>query len=272
MPELPEVQTIVNELNPLIQNQRIERAKIHRQGIIKTGTGSFCQVVRGQQITEVSRIGKYILIGLDGGCWIVTHLRMTGKFIIQSSIQEPGKYDRVSFELRNGKQLLFNDVRCFGHIELVSDLSKHKGNTKQGWDPWDKSLTASALHRQFKNKKNAIKNALLEQTIISGLGNIYVCEILHREKISPKLQTNKLSIKRMDRLIKSMRFILDQALIHNGTSISDYKRVDEKSGEFQNFLKVYGKAGQPCQFCGESIARIKQNQRSTFLCLKCQKN
>ncbi|MCP4296622.1 MAG: bifunctional DNA-formamidopyrimidine glycosylase/DNA-(apurinic or apyrimidinic site) lyase [Proteobacteria bacterium] len=272
MPELPEVQTIVNELAQRIIDKRIEHCDVLRAGILKGPSRLFCYQVAEQQITAIRRIGKYILIGLGQQKWLITHLRMTGKFILQTADVKNHIHDRVIFKLNRGEKLVFNDVRCFGHMEIVEDLSAHKGIQQQGWDPWDKELTPLNLKRKLQNRKSAVKNVLLDQTLISGLGNIYVCEILYKEKINPLLPVNLLSKKRLGGLIKSTREILELALVHNGTSISDYKRVDEKSGEFQSFLQVYGKSGEACKICGNLISRIKQNQRSTFLCLKCQKN
>ena len=272
MPELPEVQTIVNELKPKITGEKIISCIIFREGVIQGEAHNFRTQLKGESFTGVERVGKYILMELSKEKWLVVHLRMTGKFIIQNNGSPLKQHDRVVIQLESGRNLIFNDVRCFGRLEIVNDLRQHKGVQKQGWDPWASDLTAKSLHIKLKNRKNAIKNLLLDQTIISGLGNIYVCEILYREKISPLLAANQLSIKRLSGLIGSMRSILELALVHNGTSISDYKRVDDKSGEFQNFLQVYGKTGEGCKCCGETIVRIRQNQRSTFLCPQCQKN
>ena len=201
---------------------------------------------------------------------MIVHLRMTGKFILVADHQE-NRYGRVIFKLDNGLQMIFHDVRCFGTIELSSDIDKHKKLLSLGCDPWDKALTAESLAIKLRHRKASVKSILLNQSIIAGLGNIYASEILFDAKIDPTRVVTKLTLSQLKQLIKSTKKILASALKNNGTTISDYRRVDDKQGTFQNFLKVYGKQGEPCQTCKTPIQKIKQNQRSTFFCKICQR-
>ena len=271
MPELPEVQTIVNELETNLPGRKISSCHIIRESIIQGDQSRFKKTVINKTIIRIDRIGKYIVFHLSAEIWIIAHLRMTGKFVLQPHSRSTHKHDRVIFELDNQLKLIFSDVRCFGTLELSNDLGKHKRLNQLGLDPWSVQLSAKKLKKRFNTCTIPIKTALLDQKIIAGLGNIYASEILFDSGINPRIPANKLSEEKLSVIIKSMRKILRQALKYNGTSISDYRRVDEKQGMFQNFLKVYGKVDQKCLNCSSKIEKIVQNQRSTFLCPICQK-
>ncbi|MBT7712436.1 MAG: bifunctional DNA-formamidopyrimidine glycosylase/DNA-(apurinic or apyrimidinic site) lyase [Deltaproteobacteria bacterium] len=271
MPELPEVQTIVNELQTNLPGRKISSCRIIRESIVHGDHNRFQKIVEKKTIIKIDRLGKYIVIHLSTDVWIIVHLRMTGKFVLQPDSRSTHKHDRAVFQLDNRLKLIFSDVRCFGTLEVCDDLGKHKGLRQLGLDPWSKKLTAGILKLKFDARKIPIKTALLDQKIIAGLGNIYASEILFDAGINPMIPANKLSKGKLSAIIQSMRKILSLALKYNGTSISDYRRVDEKQGMFQNFLKVYGKADQKCLNCSCKIEKIVQNQRSTFLCPLCQK-
>jgi formamidopyrimidine-DNA glycosylase len=271
MPELPEVQTIVDALNRDLLGRRITTVLIARTSSVRGDISLFQQCLEGKTIREVRRKGKYILFGFDPEGWLIAHLRMTGKFTLQPRSQTPGAYDRVVLTFSDDWKLVFFDIRGFGKLETIADPSRHAVLSRLGWDPWDKRLTPLSLRRRLKGKKTAIKTALLDQTIIAGIGNIYASEILFDARIDPGLRAGRLSSRQVSVLIGSVRSILRQALKHNGTTISDYRRVDDKHGGFQEFLRVYGRKAQPCRRCAAPIVRIVQNQRSTFLCPICQK-
>jgi len=271
MPELPEVQTIVNELERVLPGKRIKSCRVLRDNIVKGDQHRFGQQVKNKNISKIERRGKYIVITLSSSQVIIVHLRMTGKFIFQPLTSPAQKHDRVVFELQNQQKLIFSDVRCFGTLELVNDINKHIGLSQLGFDPWSPQLTVGILQKKLKNRQIPIKTALLDQKLIAGLGNIYASEILFDAGIRPDIPANQLTLGKLASIIRSMRKILSLALKYNGTSISDYRRIDEKQGMFQNFLKVYGKAEQKCINCSSSIMKITQNQRSTFLCPGCQK-
>lgn len=271
MPELPEVQTIVDDLNKAVLDETIDHCVDYRPSVIVGAPDPFKEALKHRKILTISRLGKYILFKLSGELYLVVHLRMTGKFVISPLSSDRHLHDRVIFILGNGKKLIYNDVRCFGTLELLKHPKQHKGINALGWDPWSKDLTAENFLNKAKQKNTSIKAVLLDQTIIAGLGNIYVAEILFDARLNPTKLASRLNRPIAERLIFSTKKILELALKCNGTSISDYRRVDDKQGEFQNFLKVYGKTGQPCPVCSRKIIKIIQNQRSTFLCPTCQK-
>jgi len=270
MPELPEVQTVVNELSNTVKNRRILSAEVLRDSIVVNKRREFRGLIQNKKISDIQRRGKYIIFVFDDKTCMIAHLKMTGKFIVQSIDTMPHIHDRVVFELNKNQKLIFNDSRCFGRIQAVQDLKDHSGISKLGWEPWDKQLTHYRFKKRTSKRKIAVKPLLLDQTVIAGIGNIYASEILFDAALNPHTSIQSLSKKQFSRLLSSTRLILRQALKHNGTSISDYRRVDEKKGAFQRFLKVYGKDGQPCHVCDTDIIKTKQNQRSTFFCPKCQ--
>ncbi len=271
MPELPEVQTIVNELSEALIGKTILDCQILRTSIIQGNTKAFLKNIKNSTIEKICRKGKYIIITFTNSYCLITHLKMTGKFIVQNNSSRNHKHDRVIFHIKNGQKLIFNDMRCFGKMELVRDITEHVGIRNLGWDPWDKDLTYKNFLKKIATRKTSIKAILMDQKIIAGLGNIYVSEILYKVGLHPLKKPNSITPKQASLIIDSTKKILAQALHCNGTSISDYRRVDEKQGEFQNFLKVYGKEGQPCVKCASLIKRIVQQQRSSFFCPKCQK-
>ena len=219
---------------------------------------------------SVTRRGKFIVFILNSPKVVIAHLKMTGKFITTSKYRPYHRHDRVFFILDDGQKLIFNDLRCFGRLELCDDIDHHNGIGSLGWEPWDTQLTAKKLHQNLIKRESPIKSLLLDQSIIAGIGNIYASEILFDARIDPLKKAKSLKVSECERMIRSMRKILKKALRYNGTTISDYRRVDEKTGSFQNFLKVYGKAGTACFYCKQPISKIKQNQRSTYLCAHCQ--
>ncbi len=272
MPELPEVQTVVTELHESILNSIIKSCHVLRSNVLNVNEKHFAERMIERRIVDVTRKGKFILFRMDPPGYLIAHLKMTGKFIVASKYRSHHPHDRVFFILDDNRKLIFNDVRCFGRLGIYDDIDAHPGLGKLGWEPWNNNLTSRNLRHILKRKDVAIKNLLLDQSVIAGIGNIYASEILFDARISPSRKSKALSLRELEQLIRSTRSILKKAIVHNGTSISDYTRVDEKTGDFQNFLKVYGKAGSKCVGCGHhTISKIKQNQRSTFLCHHCQK-
>ena len=271
MPELPEVQTIVSQLVNSIIGRTVLNCKVLRQSIVREDSNRFRKNIKQRKILDVGRRGKYIVFSLSESTWLIAHLKMTGKFIIRKSDLEHGKHDRVLFHLDNNMTLVFNDVRCFGLLKTTTEINDFDGIRKLGWDPWDKHLTVKSLSRKIEKRQTSIKAILLDQSVISGIGNIYASEILFKAGIHPGTGINTLTDRQTQDLLVSIRNILSLALRYNGTSISDYRQIDDKQGEFQNFLKVYGKEGQLCGTCSTRIMKINQNQRSTFFCPICQK-
>jgi len=267
MPELPEVETIRRELQTSILHKQIISHKIYLPRAFENPHHlDICG-----QIVDISRHGKYLLLQIDGKCTLLIHLRMTGKLIYckdKADILSHQKHIRVVFDFSDGDMLIFSDIRTFGKVEVIpicTDLRKIKNI---GIDAISKDFTINYLLDIFHDKKRPIKNLLLDQTLIAGIGNIYAIEILFKAHISPLRLVNTLSAREITLIHKYILAILHDAILHNGTTISDFKRVDDKSGEFQNFLQVYGK--DICPVCGANLCKIKQGGRGTRYCPVCQ--
>lgn len=200
---------------------------------------------------------------------LIIHLRMTGKLIYDNFCGEPLKYERARIILENNEVLHFIDIRTFGKIVICSQKNIEHCLPPLGLEPLSDDFTAKALKEKMHGKKTPVKIALMDlQKIIAGLGNIYVCEILYRAGINPEKPANKITRKNIVEIIQQTKEVLTEAIDKGGTSISDYRRIDDKPGSFQNFLQVYQK-----QFCplGHKVLRLKQGGRSTFYCPICQK-
>jgi len=265
MPELPEVQTIINELKIEIQGRTIVHIEEYRKGTIHDSTDADFLPFR---IKGVFRRGKYIVFNSDTDVMMIIHLRMTGKLIFNEGER---KLDHVRAEIffEDGNSMLFHDVRTFGKIYLINRRSYDQFFSKLGVEPLCEKCTSNYLLKILKDKIAPVKNIMLQQELIAGLGNIYVNEILFRAKVFPMIAGKDITKEQSKRIIESMRVILRSAIDNNGTTISDYRRVDNKTGNFQNFLRVYQK--EKCS-CGANIVRIKQAGRSTFYCPECQKD
>jgi formamidopyrimidine-DNA glycosylase len=266
MPELPEVQTVINGLNSSIINKGITTIKEFRSGTVINKIGS--QIYNWGKIEKISRIGKYILIDTTNNLRLVVHLRMTGKLIYKTKDLRKPAHVRAQFEFADNSVLYFDDTRTFGSIRIYKKEQLILPVEMLGPDALSGDFTSDYLWQITPKRKAPIKNLLLNQSVVAGLGNIYVAEILFRANISPAKRADRLRQKEVNKIVNETKKVLKEAIKHNGTTISDYKNVDEKSGEFQNFLRIYGK--QKCK-CGHEVVKIKQAGRSTYYCPKCQK-
>jgi formamidopyrimidine-DNA glycosylase len=272
MPELPEVETVVRELNQALPGQRVRSVEVFRKDALGAVTPkAFAAALSGRQFGTVGRHGKFLLFRLQPEGYLIAHLRMTGKFIISPPLAKPDPHHRVWFHLENGKTLVFQDMRCFGTLHYVDRLDESSSLAKLGVDPYAPEFSADWLAARLKESRTPLKHWLMDQKHIAGIGNIYASEVLFRTGLSPRKPSHRVTAQQAQALHKNIRAILDQAILKNGTTISDFRRVDEKLGEFQRFLKVYGKEHEPCPKCGQLIKRIRQQQRSTFYCTTCQK-
>jgi formamidopyrimidine-DNA glycosylase len=271
MPELPEVETVVRELNRALPGRRIRRVEVFRRDALgRVPTAVFADALRGRGFGAVGRHGKFLLFPLDPAGFLVAHLRMTGKFILSDPLSAPGPHHRVWFHLEDGQTLIFQDLRCFGTLAYVERLEDAPSLARLGVDPLGAAFTARWLAEALSASRAPLKHWLMDQTRIAGLGNIYVSEVLFRAALSPKRRARRVKPEEARRLHRAIRTVLRLAIRKNGTTISDFQRVDEKFGEFQRYLKVYGREGEPCPKCGAAIRRIPQQQRSTFYCARCQ--
>ena len=276
MPELPEVETVINAVAKAIGFSNIINVIINNNRFREKIPDDFIKKIKGSNIVSYKRIAKYIIIGLDNGLSIIWHLGMSGKIKICESIDEnPEKHDHVIIQTEKF-YLIFNDVRRFGLITYCESdkILEHHLLKQIGKDPFDLDLSAKYLFEKLQKKKIAIKPALLDQSIINGIGNIYASEILYLAKISPLRQADKISIEECQVLIEKTREVLKQAINAGGSTIHDYKKPDGSLGYFQNMHCVYNKPGQKCPNCtcqGKGIEKIIQAGRSTFYCANIQK-
>lgn len=279
MPELPEVETIKNALLKAAYEANIISVSIFNNRFRKIIPDDFAKKVQGHKIISISRQAKYLLLGLDNGLSIVWHLGMSGKVKICDKLPEKlEKHDHVIFETDKGF-LIYNDARRFGMLDVVEtkNLATNPIFAHIGLDPFDAKLDGLFLFNKLKNKKIPIKVALLDQKIVNGIGNIYASEALFDAGIAPTRMSDKLKLKECEKLVESIRKILQKAIAAGGSSIHDYKKPDGSLGYFQNMHCVYNKTGQKCPGCTCNIAqtggikKIVQAGRSTFYCSVKQK-
>ena len=289
MPELPEVETVRRGLAPALVGATILRVEQRRADLRFPFPKDFAKRLTGRRIVDLRRRAKYLFADLDDGFSLVMHLGMSGSFRIDDD--SPGRFhhprgkdaahDHVVVHLDNGKRVTYNDPRRFGLMLLVetTEIDSHRLFQSLGVEPLSEALDAAFLAQAFLGKKAPIKAALLDQRIIAGLGNIYVCEALHRAHISPLRAAGSLATAAgkpgaaLSRLPGAIKAVLAEALEAGGSSLRDHRQADGSLGYFQHRFRVYDREGAPCptRGCAGTIARIVQSGRSTFYCPRCQK-
>ena len=270
MPELPEVETIRLQLRrgsdavPSLVGQRIEGVTLRwPRHIVEPAVSTFRKQIRGRTVQDVRRRGKFILIPLDGRT-LAIHLMMSGDLRIADSASPRGRFDHTVFNLDSGWQLRFSDSRKFGRVYLLKDPGGLLG--KLGPEPLSDDFDSAALDQILSEHGRALKPLLMDQTVIAGLGNIYTDEALHRAKLHPLRQSDSLNSAEVRDLWEGIRAALQSGLDHNGASIDWVYR----GGDFQNYFRAYGRAGEPCPACGTEIVRTVVGQRGTYFCPTCQ--
>lgn len=283
MPELPEVETVRRGLLPVMEGQRITKADVRRPDLRWPFPERMAERLTGKAVIALRRRSKYILADLDSGETLIIHLGMSGRMLISGRrIGEfhhphpvPEKHDHVVLDMEGGGRVTFNDARRFGAMDLADtvDLENHWLITSIGPEPFGNSFNERYLADRLKGRNTPIKSALLDQRIVAGLGNIYVCEVLHRAKISPRRKAGNLSAKRAGALVPIIREVLQEAIEAGGSSLRDYRQTDGELGYFQHTFRVYDREGCPCvtEGCGGTIRRIVQSGRSSFYCPQCQR-
>ena len=269
MPELPEVETVRQTLKLAILNQTIDDVKIRYRPIIKHDIDDFINTVTNQSITDIKRKGKYIIFVLDQHV-MVMHLRMEGKFYIKEN-ETYDKHEHVIFKFKSGLELRYHDVRKFGTIHLLK-LDEYEDLypiSSVGDEP--KDINPNDFYHQIKDSKRPIKAVLLDQHIISGLGNIYVDETLFLARVHPQRLATSITKKEAYMLINSAKQVLEKAIKLGGTTIRSYTSSLGVHGRFQNELNVHTRQGQPCPVCGNEIIKIKVAGRGSYVCTSCQK-
>lgn len=294
MPELPEVETVRRGLAPVMENAVVEKLVLNRPNLRFPFPENFAEVVQGQRITSLGRRAKYLLVDLDNGQVIIMHLGMSGSFRTVDG-DSPGNFhhergkleahDHAIFHLRQedgrAAQVIYNDPRRFGFMLMTPrlQLEQHKMIRVLGVEPVGNEFDAEHLAQKFAGKVAPLKAALLDQSIIAGLGNIYVCETLWRTGLSPKRKARSLVLKsgrptvRAIALVQNTKDVIGEAIAAGGSSLRDHTQTDGSLGYFQHSFAVYDQEGSPCQKpdCNGTISRIVQSGRSTFYCPSCQK-
>jgi formamidopyrimidine-DNA glycosylase len=286
MPELPEVETVSRGLAPFIEGARIERITLNRPNLRFPFPPGFAEGLEGRAIAHLGRRAKYLIATLsDGSVWL-SHLGMTGAFLVgDNPIDEPSRINpgdasgkHVHFEAllahpaRGPVTLSYSDPRRFGFMDLFAPGAPNPYTDPLGPEPLGNALDALYLGERLRGKKGPIKTVLLDQRVIAGLGNIYVCEALYASGIDPRRAAGSLRGEEIERLVVAIRQVLEAAIIAGGSTLRDFANADGKPGYFQHSFAVYGREGEPCgrAGCGGTIVRIVQSGRSTFLCPACQ--
>jgi formamidopyrimidine-DNA glycosylase len=268
MPELPEVETTVRGLERVLHGRRITRVEARREDLRRPFPKDLGQRLTGAKVTGLGRRAKYGLIHTDRGDTMVFHLGMSGSWRIDHATLE--KHDHLLLETDEGNRLALNDPRRFGSVDLVptNELAEWPAFKALGPEPLE--ISANELKRRLASRSAAIKLLLLDQRIIAGLGNIYVCEALYRAGIHPGRAGGSLSLDRLKRLVPAIHDVLAEAIAAGGSTLKDFISPDGELGYFSKSFSVYDREGEPCA-CGGTVRRIVQGGRSSFFCPRCQR-
>ncbi|MCE8552938.1 bifunctional DNA-formamidopyrimidine glycosylase/DNA-(apurinic or apyrimidinic site) lyase [Ruegeria pomeroyi] len=283
MPELPEVETVRRGLAPAMEGAVIARAEVNRPDLRWPFPARMAERLTGQRVERLRRRSKYILADLSGGETLLIHLGMSGRMTVsgdplgQFVHTHPAaqKHDHVVFHMDNGARITFNDPRRFGAMDLMptATAEDHKLLMVLGPEPLGNDFHENHLTAAFKGKNTPAKSALLDQGIVAGLGNIYVCEALFRAGVSPRRKAGQIAAVRVAALVPIIRQVLTEAIEAGGSSLKDFRQADGELGYFQHSFDVYGREGKPCRRpgCGGTVQRITQSGRSSFYCAQCQR-
>lgn len=271
MPELPEVETVRRGIARVLEGKRIVRVTVHRRDLRWPIPADFEARLTGATVTAVSRRAKYALIHIDRHDVALVHLGMSGR--IRLDPESPETHDHVEFVVDDGHRLVFNDARRFGSLDITQEanLMHHPLLRRLGPEPLGNDFNGPVLEEMLKGRRSSIKAALLDQQVVAGLGNIYVCEALFLARIHPSRIAGDIKSKSVHALAQAIRDVLARAIEVGGSTLRDYVQVDGELGYFQHEWRVYGREGEACRICSGGISRIVQSNRSTFLCATCQK-
>jgi len=295
MPELPEVETVTRGLREALVGRRIASVELRRKDLRFPFPENFAKNLEGKRILALARRAKYIMASIEGGSCLLIHLGMTGRFTViggegkarnlgsfydeaAAETSAYGRHDHVLLTVEDGTRIVYSDHRRFGLMDLFleTDVLSHKLLKGIGVEPLGNDFHAHYLAERFRGKKAPLKSALLDQRIIAGLGNIYVCEALFRARLSPRRKAGTLVRRdrvdeRLETLVRHIRDVLTEAIAAGGSTLQDFAHTDGASGAFQQRFAVYDRQGKPCAACGRPIKRLVQAGRSTFYCSHCQK-
>lgn len=273
MPELPEVETVKETLKKRLVGKTIKDVSIYHDNIIEyPKVLEFKRRIINQRINNMNRYGKWLIFELDD-YYLLSHLRMEGKYFFKNKFEERNKHEHVIFTLDDDIELRYMDVRKFGKMHLIAkdEIDVRGPLIEMGLEPWDNNLTIDYLKDKYSKKRLPIKTVLLDQSIIVGIGNIYANEILFLSKINPLVSAKELSDKNLSDIISNTKIVLERAIKKGGTTIRSYTSVDGVHGLFQQELYVHGNLNKACKTCGSNIIKIKVGGRGTYYCPNCQK-
>lgn len=274
MPELPEVETIINCLLPHVKGKQISQVAVREDSVTNfEDDGEFAQLLQEQRIKNVRRRGKYIVFDLEN-CYLVVHLRMTGALLYIRPEEEPTGEDYIALSLQfeDGGQLLLTSIRKFTQAYLVDDLQQAGSLTKLGPEPLADDFGVEKFKQLFNNRQARIKSLLLNQKFIAGIGNIYADESLFLAGIRPLTRADSLGEDEMEELYLAIEQVLQEGIDHRGTTQDTFRDAEGKEGSHQHHLRVYGREGENCLRCQTPIKRIKISGRSSYFCPQCQAN
>lgn len=273
MPELPEVETVCQNLSKKVLGKVISQAKLNVDKLRFPINKSITRSLKEANIVNVKRKAKYIVIELSNDNSLVIHLGMSGRLTFgEGSLKEKHKHDHFIINFKDESELRFNDPRRFGMIDLIktNEINDHKFFRSLGIEPLSKEFKTDYLYSLCKRRSKNIKSLLMDSSLIVGIGNIYASEILYEARVLPTRPSNKLKQRECEAICKSSKKILKKAIKAKGSTLRDYKQLDGEVGSFQKLFEVYARDQEPCNICGKTIQKITQNARSSYYCDKCQ--
>ncbi len=276
MPELPEVELVARSLERLVAGRRIEAAKLLRPGLAPENTPrEFARALRGVRIERVGRRGKHILAEMDNGRVLITHLRMTGRFLMLPARGALPKHTHALFQLEEGRRLAFTDQRHFGLMKVIrtEQLAEARELRDLAPEPFSDEFTPEQLAGVLARTRRTLKDVLLDQTKVTGLGNIYAAEVLFLARLDPFVPANALSRRDVARLHRAVLDVLGEAIAHGSTMNVDPEDIEASyfGGGYNKRWRVYDREGEPCQTCGSAVSRVSHAGRSTYFCPRCQR-
>lgn len=271
MPELPEVETTCRGIAPHVEGKRLELWTVREPRLRWPIDPAWPEQVAGQRVEALTRRSKYMILHLEQG-QIIAHLGMSGQFRVLPDLQaQPEKHDHSDWLFEGGTLIRYRDPRRFGAMLYVEDWTTHPLITVLGPEPLSESFNGDYLHQALQNRRGPIKSALMDASLVVGVGNIYANEALFETGIHPKRAANRISRARCERLVTHIKDVLIRAIAQGGTTLRDYVSATGESGYFSIDLKVYGRKGQPCLSCGRPLKEMRLSGRSTVYCAHCQR-
>lgn len=279
MPELPEVELVARSLERLLRGRSVVTAKLLRPGLApETPPRSFARLLRGATFERAGRRGKHVLLHLGGagsGRVLLTHLRMTGRFLLLPAERELPPHTHAVFQLDDGRRLVFTDQRHFGLMKLLRGEELDEARELRGLapEPFAEEFTPDYLRRTFARTRRALKEVLLDQTKVTGLGNIYAAEVLFLARVHPFVAASELAPRRIPRLHRAILDVLHESIAHGSTMNVDPENIDGSyyGGAYEGRWRVYDREGEPCGACGAKVLRVSRGGRSTYFCPRCQR-